>query len=131
MAYINKPKKKSRSEQTDRNRRERQKLYQTKAWKDKTLSKRIHSPLCEVCAMEGKIKPATDTHHLRSPFKERIDASRPDLGLFYDSDNLMSLCDECHQRLHHGNLKGCKTKEEIIQYLTAQKTYAPLDNLYL
>lgn len=47
-------------------------------------------PLCEICEADGKLTPATLVHHER---KLRDSGSN-------DYENLQSLCQECHSRLH-------------------------------
>ena len=128
MAYINRPKKRTAErEREDRNRRERQKVYQSNTWKQLTKAKRMRDPLCEVCKMEGRITPASDTHHLKSFTTNANNSTQINLSLAYDSQNLLSVCDKCHWEIHHGKLKGCKSKAEIIQYLKAQDSYNPLE----
>nr|WP_245574390.1 HNH endonuclease signature motif containing protein [Desulfovirgula thermocuniculi] len=50
-------------------------------------------PLCELCEQEGRITPATIVHH-KQPIKHG--------GHALDMENLMSVCRECHIRLHTG-----------------------------
>ena len=49
-------------------------------------------PLCEMCEADGRLTPATIVHHKRKLSE----------GGTNDSDNLQSLCAECHSRLHAG-----------------------------
>lgn len=57
------------------------------------LSKRIRKerPLCEPCWREGRVRSATEVHHIVSI------ARAPHLRL--DANNLMSVCRECHEQL--------------------------------
>ncbi len=71
-------------------------------------------PKCEICEMEGKITLAIDAHHLDSFVN--YDGMEM-MSKAYDSTNLISLCKECHNRIHNGDLKGCKSKEEIREKL--------------
>jgi len=48
------------------------------------------NPLCEICKDNGKLKAADLVHH-------KIKLS---IGGTNDYDNLQSLCQECHSRLH-------------------------------
>lgn len=49
-------------------------------------------PLCVPCEEEGRVTVATMTHHI-VPLAE---------GGTNDPDNLLPVCEECHQRLHRG-----------------------------
>ena len=60
------------------------KYYQSKAWKKLRYTYLIHNPLCENCLKNGIIKPARDIHHKQ----------------FFDENNLMSLCKDCHVEFH-------------------------------
>ena len=76
------------------NKKEYQKVYNTRRWKDLRARKMADNPLCEECERKGKVIPAKEVHHLK-PFE--IDY---DLSLAYDYDNLISLCVECHKEAH-------------------------------
>lgn len=97
MPTINKPKKiEKRSDQYDK---ERTKIYNSKRWVRLRAWKFVNSPLCEECLKEGKVTPTDDIHHIIS-FMSTDDKSRR-LWLAYDYDNLMSLCKQCHQKIHN------------------------------
>lgn len=53
-------------------------------------------PLCEVCAKDGFMTPATLVHH-KTPIDE---------GGTHEVNNLMSLCNSCHNKIH--NTRGRK-----------------------
>ena len=48
-------------------------------------------PLCELCLKEGRLTPVQEVHHIK-PVSQ---------GGTHDRNNLMSLCQSCHTRLHH------------------------------
>lgn len=50
---------------------------------------KVH-PFCEMCFKEGKAVPVEEVHHI-------IPLSR---GGTHRSDNLMSLCQSCHTKIH-------------------------------
>ena len=50
-------------------------------------------PLCELCEEEGRVVAAVDVHHIHSPFVEGMEYA-------LDAFNLLSLCKECHGRIH-------------------------------
>lgn len=101
MPYLKKPNK-----QPSRtfNREERQKIYQSTKWKELRLAKLMQQPLCELCLKEDKVVLAVDVHHITS-FMSTTDHLKR-IYLAYNPDNLMSLCKECHQKVH--NSKACQ-----------------------
>lgn len=78
---------------------ERRKIYNSERWRKLREWKFVCNPLCEVCAKENKIVPAEDIHHIVSFMS--TDDPQQRLCLAYDFDNLMSLCKQCHQRIHN------------------------------
>lgn len=69
-------------------------------------------PICEECLKKGKVTPAEDIHHEKSPFR----GGEVNYGLLLDYDNLMSLCKECHAAIHNKQ-QGHISPEEIIKML--------------
>lgn len=69
-----------------------QNVYQSKAWRNLRALKFANNPLCELCLLKGKVTQTEEVHHI-IPFDVN-----PDLA--YDYDNLMSLCSECHSKIH-------------------------------
>lgn len=67
-----------------------QHLYNTGRWRKLRLIHLGASPLCRMCADEGRITAATVCDHIK-PHKG-------DVALFYDQANLSSLCKHCHDR---------------------------------
>ena len=53
---------------------------------------------------EDKVVPSVDVHHITS-FMSTTDHLKR-IYLAYNPDNLMSLCKECHQKVH--NSKACQ-----------------------
>ena len=90
----------------------RQKAYQNYNWRRlRNDYIRLH-PLCAECLRNGKVKPATDVHHLRSPFK----GGEINWTLLMDVNNLESLCAECHG-LEHAKQNGYEPPEEVLARL--------------
>lgn len=58
-------------------------MYNSPKWKTLRQTKLRDCPLCEICGAE-----ATEVHHIKP--------HNGDLELFYDYDNLMSICHDCH-----------------------------------
>lgn len=113
MAYINKPRSspKKYKSKSDNKTKSRQKIYQSKTWKDLRHSKIIHDPCCEVCAMMGVVKIGQEVHHLISFMTGATDEEITKLA--YDYNNLITVCRHCHNRIHNGDLKGCDSREKI------------------
>lgn len=126
MAYINIPKKKKKenykkNEKDDYNRKIRQSIYQSETWKQLRMSKLYEDPLCEVCKLRGLVQKkeiltlAVEVHHLISFTQGRTINEREALG--FDYNNLISICRKCHCDIHTGELKGCESKEDIVDRL--------------
>ena len=71
-------------------------------------------PWCEKCLKEGKYNPASDCHHIISPFEGNISNERK-YALLTDSNNFIALCRECHNEIHQRqeNNKKQKHKQQI------------------
>lgn len=78
---------------------ERRKIYNTERWRRLRAWKFACNPLCEICLKDDKIVPAEDVHHIVS-FMSTDDIAKRNF-LAYDYDNLMSLCKQCHQKVHN------------------------------
>ena len=94
-------------------------FYKSKRWKEKREKiLRRDEYLCRECKRYGKATPATTVHHIL-PLEQR-----PDLKL--NSQNLISLCNECHNQMHDRNTnelteKGLQWVERIAPLLSAEK----------
>lgn len=98
MVWIYKPKK-NRNRSNELKRKERMKIYNSVRWRNLRALKMTNNPLCEICEANGKITPVDDVHHMIS-FMSVDDPVRR-YHLAYDYDNLQSVCDECHQKIHN------------------------------
>lgn len=68
-------------------------FYHSAAWKQaRTAVLQRDHYLCVCCLRKGKITPARTVHHIEHY------ANAPDKAL--DLDNLISLCDACHNQMH-------------------------------
>nr|DAF12565.1 MAG TPA: HNH endonuclease [Caudoviricetes sp.] len=101
MPYLKKP---ERIKQTSIKREERNEVYTSTKWRKLRLAHLQLHPLCELCQKEGKVVPAVDVHHITSFMSTNDHLKR--IYLAYDPNNLMSLCKECHQKVH--NSKACQ-----------------------
>lgn len=114
MPTINKQEKKSRPterKETDM-RKLRQKAYQNKEWRKLREVYMHEHPLCDECLKKGKVTPATDVHHKKSPFK----GGEVNYNLLLDYDNLESVCKDCHGAIH-ANQQGHITPEQQLELL--------------
>lgn len=74
------------------------KRYDSKRWRKLRQLKKSVSPFCERCLINGVYTPARIIHH-----KEYItDLNYLDDNVFYNLDNLESLCQDCHNKEHFG-----------------------------
>ena len=74
----------------NRSSRAYKKLYNSSRWQDLRIYVLNKQPLCVECLKNNRITPATVVDHIK-PHKGNED-------LFYDINNLQSLCKSCHDR---------------------------------
>ena len=99
MPYIVKPKpKQTRKVKVE----DRQSIYQSTKWKQLRQAKLMQQPLCEICLKNGMVTIADDVHHIDS-FLNYSGNQR--LNKAFDFSNLMSVCKECHGKIHSGIIK--------------------------
>jgi 5-methylcytosine-specific restriction enzyme A len=103
MAWVN-LKKKQRREVNSVRKGKYQDIYQDKRWKKLRRLKLINNPTCERCEEKGRTKLADEVHHI-IPFDKGNNKDEID-SLAFDYDNLMSLCDKCHDEIHK-EIKDC------------------------
>jgi len=114
MPVINKPQRKkifSERKETDM-RKLRKEAYQNTTWRKLRNTYLKQHPICEKCLEKGKITPAEDVHHVRSPFRN----GEVNYGLLLDDKNLMSLCKTCHAKIHAAQ-QGHISPEDILKQL--------------
>lgn len=97
MPTIKRLKKRTRSIDTFKD-AERHRFYGTRRWARMRALKLAITPLCEMCARHDVVRAAEDVHHIVSFMSSDDPAQR--IYLFYDFGNLMSLCKECHGKIH-------------------------------
>lgn len=100
MPFLQKPVK-QKTKQIKRE--ERRYIYDTSQWRKLRSAHLQQHPLCQLCQYEGRIVPAIDVHHIISFMSTNDHLKR--LALAYNPDNLMSLCKECHQKVHNQSKK--------------------------
>lgn len=113
MPTINTLPKKPKVERQDTDMRNlRQKAYQNTKWRKMRDTYMHEHPICEECLKQGKVTPAEDIHHKRSPFQK----GEVNWNLLLDYNNLEAVCKDCHGRIH-AKQQGHITPEEIIRQL--------------
>lgn len=102
MPTIKRLQRKPRNYDGEGRRAERQAIYNTTRWHALRDAKRMNDPLCEECLKKTPkvVRPAEEIHHIVSFMSVTDERQRK--ALAYDYENLMSLCHECHERLHGG-----------------------------
>lgn len=78
-------------------------LYDTVQWRKLRLAHLAYEPLCRMCERMGRVTAGNTVDHIK-PHKG-------DIELFFDADNLQTLCTPCHSAL--------KQMEEIHGYSQA------------
>jgi len=97
MTYIYKaPKKESNYKQNQA--LSKKLVYNTTRWMNLRRLKAINTPLCEMCAEDGRVALVEEVHHI-IPFLKGNDIEQI-RTLAFDYENLMSLCSECHTKIH-------------------------------
>lgn len=88
----------------------RRKAYNLTAWRKLREAHLKYHPLCAECERKGVVRPATQVHHIISPFK----GGQVNYERFLDPNNLESICPVCHAILHQKE-RGYKEPQKIIE----------------
>ena len=83
-----------------------------RAWKRIRDRYAAEHPLCEMCLKEGRLTPVQEVHHILPVSK----------GGTHARDNLMSLCQSCHTKIHHdlGDRQGDENLRDLFGRATAR-----------
>ena len=73
-------------------------IYNSREWKELRIQKLRVNPLCERCEQHGIVRSAHSVHHV-VPI-ETAATMEEMRRLAFNPANLMSLCDECHHKIH-------------------------------
>lgn len=99
MPYLNKPKRHYTNKYKKHDKQgDIQKIYNTSKWQRLRNAHLMAHPLCENCLANNKVTPATCVHH-----KHIISAVEDELSMIdtaLDPYNCMSLCSDCHTKMH-------------------------------
>ena len=86
-------------------------FYTTRAWrKCRAAFLSEKSGLCEICLSKGLIEPAVHVHHKTPITIEKLKDPRITLN----HDNLMALCEECHQAQHRTKRWRCDELGRVL-----------------
>ena len=77
---------------------DKQRIYNSKEWRKIRDAKKAANPLCELCLERGKWVPTQAIHHI-IPIETATDF-RQMKELAFRYSNLMSVCFECHAKIH-------------------------------
>lgn len=97
----------------------KQKFYNSNGWKHLRSKKLSEQPLCELCLQNGMTTPATQVHHAIKFFDQYDETDR--WLLLLDPDNLVSVCNKCHQHIHKQRDKFLWPSQR--KYLDDKKTF--------
>jgi len=73
-------------------------IYNSREWRELRILKLRANPLCEVCEREGIVTSAHAVHH-RHPIEDSTSKAEMRKWAFM-WDNLVSVCDACHAKIH-------------------------------
>lgn len=73
-------------------------LINSQRWQLLRRDKLTANPLCERCEEEGRLRAASEVHHIK-PIESAVTFADMQT-LAYDMHNLRALCHECHVKTH-------------------------------
>ena len=74
-------------------------IYNSREWKELRIQKLRANPLCEMCQQHGIVRSAHSVHHV-VPIETATTIEEMKRLAFCGLDGLMSLCDDCHHKVH-------------------------------
>ena len=87
--------------------KDKQEIYNSREWKELRIAKlRSTNGLCEECLKDGIVTAAHAVHH-RHPIEDSTSKAEMRKWAFM-WDNLVSVCDACHAKIHKEQGKGTK-----------------------
>ena len=104
---------------SDKVAKDKAEIYNSREWKELRIAKlRSTNGLCEECLKEGIVTAANIVHH-RHPIEDSHSMQEMKHWAFM-WENLMSVCQSCHARIHRDQLKS-NTKEVVKQRADARQ----------
>lgn len=90
----------------DRNDSKEQKFYSSKEWlKEREIIRNLDNNLCLLCLQHKELNNMDTVHH--------IEELKENWSKRFEKDNLISLCESCHQNIHRKYLISQEEKLEI------------------
>ena len=91
---------------TPKQQKDKAEIYNSREWRELRIQKLRANPLCEVCEREGIVTAAHAVHH-RHPIEDST--SKAEMRKWaYMWENLVSVCDTCHAKIHKEQGKGTR-----------------------
>ena len=109
---------------SDKVAKDKQEIYNSREWRELRILKLRANPLCEVCEQEGIVTSAHAVHH-RHPIEDSTSKAEMRKWAFM-WENLVSVCDACHAKIHKEQGKGTK---ELAKQRAEQRHERWKDNL--
>jgi 5-methylcytosine-specific restriction protein A len=81
-------------------RKDKQDIYNSREWQELRIAKLRANPLCEECMKQGIATSARCVHHIVPIETARTKDEMKRLALDCGLNGLMSLCFACHARIH-------------------------------
>ena len=87
-------------------RKDKQDIYNSREWRELREQKLRANPLCEICEQKGITTAAHQVHHIH-PIEDSHSVQEMRKWAFM-YENLQSVCDQCHNDIHKAEGKGTK-----------------------
>ena len=87
-------------------RKDKQTIYNSREWRELREQKLRANPLCELCQQKGIVTAAHQVHHIH-PIEDSHSVQEMRKWAFM-YENLQSVCDQCHADIHKAEGKGTK-----------------------
>ena len=91
---------------SQKQRKDKQTIYNSREWRELREQKLRANPLCEVCQQKGIVTAAHQVHHIH-PIEDSHSVQEMRKWAFM-YENLQSVCDQCHAEIHKAEGKGTK-----------------------
>ena len=104
MAYINKAPKKADNRVKRGANANIAKLYNSQKWQKLRQAQLMLQPLCQHCLENGKVTAGEEIHHIVPISKGQTLEEQTYLA--YNADNIITLCTECHHKVHNKMKRG-------------------------
>ena len=102
---------------TKNQQRDKAEIYNSREWKALRIEKLRANPICEMCEKERVVRSSRCVHHI-IPI-ETAKTKQHMRELAFNPNNLMSLCFECHAKIH--KQLGSNTKKIVAERSEARQ----------